>query len=192
MDTKQEFLEGTKLNVTRKKRIYLAGPEVFLPNCTDHFHQTKAICTKYGYEGVSPFDAEPGDELGLKKAERIFLNNCGLIDDCDLVIANCNSFRGALIDDGTSFEIGYAFAKKKMVCGFIDKKGNLPELVANRIPVKTHSSGYMIDNDGYLLNEDFGNSINLMMEMAIKKSNGIFVEGNFEEVLLQLTNRPIV
>ena len=170
-----------------KTKIYLAGPEVFLPDTLSYFLNAKTLCNDYGFEGLSPFDGEPIQKQGLEKAKLIFENNCRLIDDCQIVIANCNSFRGALMDDGTSFEIGYAFAKGKTIFGFIDSKDILPKLVQKKIPTKKHESGYKIDNEGYLVNEDFGNSINLMMEMAINKSGGQLVEGNLEGVLKILT-----
>jgi nucleoside 2-deoxyribosyltransferase len=169
------------------KKIYLAGPEVFLPNSLEILDSHKLKCKEYGFIGLSPFDGEVTTEKGLERAKKIFQENCKLIQEADLVIANCNFFRGALIDDGTAFEIGYAKAFGKKIYGYIKKKSSLIELVQEKIPTIQHISGYRIDTDGYLLNEDFGNSINLMMEFAILESGGFLVEGDFESVLKQIT-----
>ena len=53
----------------------------------------------------------------------------------------------------------------------------------SKISTNQHDSGYAIDQEGYLLNEDFGNSINLMLEFSILDSGGSLVLGNLETVL---------
>lgn len=166
-----------------KGKIYLAGPEVFLPETDSYFQDAKILCRSFGYEGISPFDGEPVSAHGLQKAELIFKNNCRLIDACSMVIANCNPFRGALVDDGTAFEIGYAFASKKRIYGYLANRIPLLENVNQSIETHEHASGFRIDRQGYLVNEDFGNSINLMLEMAIQNSGGSLIEGNLKDVL---------
>ncbi|TGL85248.1 nucleoside 2-deoxyribosyltransferase [Leptospira congkakensis] len=163
--------------------IYLAGPEVFLPNAVEVLTKAKALCSTYGFQAFSPFDGEVTDQKLLAKANQIFLENVSLIDRSDIVIANCSPFRGACVDDGTSFEVGYAYAKGKRIFGYLEDKRSLPEIVKSKISTKPHDSGYMIDEDGYLVNEDFGNSINLMLEFAILHSGGSLVLGNLESVL---------
>ncbi len=163
--------------------IYLAGPEVFLPNALEILSNAKNLCSSYGFLALTPFDGEVTDLQLLERANQIFLENISIIDRSDIVIANCNPFRGACVDDGTSYEIGYAYAKGKKVFGYLNDKRSLPEIVNSRIPTNTHDSGYMIDNDGFLVNEDFGNSINLMLEFSILHSGGSLVLGNLESVL---------
>ncbi|MEM7180911.1 MAG: nucleoside 2-deoxyribosyltransferase [Spirochaetota bacterium] len=171
----------------QESKIYIAGPEVFLPNADDVLAHNKALCADYGFIGLSPLDTEivqsrePHSPIEL--AEKIFQANCQLIDECDIVIANCNPFRLAIVDDGTSFEIGYAFANQKLIYGHIRKKKPLPEIVQERIATGLHKSGYLIDREGYLLNEDFGNTINLMLEFSILNSGGKLSEGSFEDCL---------
>lgn len=169
--------------------IYLAGPEVFLPNALDVLLNSKKLCETFGFRALTPFDGEITDKVQLAKANQIFAENVSLINQCDIVIANCNPFRGACVDDGTAFEIGYAYAKNKSVYGYINDKRNLPEIVKSKIPTKPHPSGYAIDDDGFLLNEDFGNSINLMLEFSILNSGGELVLGKLESVLQLLKNR---
>ena len=54
--------------------------------------------------------------------------------------------------------------------------------MATRIPLKEHT-GVPQDQDGYLVNEDFGNSINLMMEFSIEESGGQLIEGDVFQAL---------
>ena len=53
--------------------------------------------------------------LRSEEAVKICLNNFDRIDKADIVLANLN---GADPDSGTCVEIGYAFAKGKMVIGY--------------------------------------------------------------------------
>ena len=52
--------------------------------------------------------------------KKIFENNIGFIDKCDILVANINNFRGWEPDSGTCFEIGYAYSKGKKLYCFID------------------------------------------------------------------------
>jgi nucleoside 2-deoxyribosyltransferase len=164
--------------------LYLAGPEVFLPDANRKLEEMKIQCKQKGLIGLSPFDSILNSgEKGIPQARKIFQGNIKLIQESDIVVANCNPFRGAVVDDGTAFEIGYGFALGKKIFGYIDKKKSLPEIVKNKIKTLPHSSGYAIDEDGYLVNEDFGNTVNLMLEFSIEKSGGKLVEGNFLDCL---------
>jgi nucleoside 2-deoxyribosyltransferase len=170
--------------------IYLAGPEVFLPNAQEVLQSNQKLCESRGFVTYTPFDGEiPTDsKRDLSLAKHIFESNCELIQRSDLVIANCNFFRGACIDDGTAFEIGYAFALGKEIWGYRSDLSPLHIKSAEVLAVTPHISGYMIDVDGYLLNEDFGNSINLMLEFSIQKSGGKLMEGELIEVLSEINH----
>ncbi|MCZ8344151.1 MAG: nucleoside 2-deoxyribosyltransferase [Leptospira sp.] len=173
------------------KSIYLAGPEVFFPNAFEVLQQNKELCAKKGYLALTPFDGDVPKNLARDTtlAKTIFEENCKLIDRVDLIIANCNFFRGACIDDGTAFEIGYGFATRKEIWGYRNDLIPLHIKTKEIIPVSPHDSGYLMDSEGYLLNEDFGNSINLMLEYSIQKSGGKLVQGGLEEVLEEIYHR---
>ncbi|MEQ8351949.1 MAG: nucleoside 2-deoxyribosyltransferase [Leptospiraceae bacterium] len=165
--------------------IYLAGPDVFLPEAIEEFSRIKRYASELGFQALSPFDSEkkPDGLKGLELARHIYRENIKLIEKCDFILANCNAFRGPLVDDGTSFEIGYGAARNKTIYGYISVRLTLPEIVATRIPLRKHSSGFAQDEDGFLVNEDFGNSINLMMEYAIEESGGQLIEGDVFQAL---------
>ncbi|MFM7900221.1 MAG: nucleoside 2-deoxyribosyltransferase, partial [Actinomycetota bacterium] len=55
---------------------------------------------------------------------KIFDNNKGAIDRCDVIVANLN---GITTDDGTAWELGYAFARGKYGIGiFTDWRARFP------------------------------------------------------------------
>src|SRR5580692_11184031 len=91
-------------------RVYLAGPDVFLPAAGERAAALKSICARHGLHGVSPLDAlagEPADWGGLPEARRIALRNEAHMGGCAALIANLTPFRGPSADAGTVFEVGY-------------------------------------------------------------------------------------
>jgi len=171
------------------KKIYLAGPEVFLPDAVECFERHKELCLRHGFSPLSPLDNSEAasGETGITLARSIFAANARMIDQCDTVAANCNPFRGACVDDGTAWEIGYAYARGKRIYGYAASTEALPRIVQSRIPTRSHASGHPIDADGYLVNEDFGNSLNLMLEFAIEASGGKLIRGDLEQCLLAIS-----
>jgi nucleoside 2-deoxyribosyltransferase len=105
----------------RAIRIYLAGPDVFLPDFGKTvFDAKKAMCRQFGFEGVSPMDGAP-DLAGLEPFAQglaIYRANLAHMDSCEGVIANMTPFRGISMDAGTAFEMGYMAAQGKFVLGY--------------------------------------------------------------------------
>jgi nucleoside 2-deoxyribosyltransferase len=157
-----------------RPRIYLAGPEVFLPDPMAAGRRKQALCETYGFTGCYPLDAQL-DLAGLPKAEaarRISLANEALMRTCDLLIANCTPFRGVSMDVGTAFEVGYMRALGRPVLGYTNTPLDLSERSAMgraRIDLPFDS-----DADGVEI-EDFGLAENLMIEIAITESGGTLV-----------------
>jgi nucleoside 2-deoxyribosyltransferase len=153
-------------------RLYLAGPDVFLPDPFARAALLKSVCADYGMAGVSPMDAladEPAEWAELPEALRIARRNEAHIDSCDALVANLTPFRGPSADVGTVFEIGFMRALGRPVYGW----SNDPRPFAER----THSFLRLtgpVDADGLLI-EDFGLADNLMIEAAITASGGVFV-----------------
>lgn len=93
----------------QKKKVYMAGQDVFRPDQMQFLAANKAILTNLGFTPLSPMD----NEISPLSSERdgkgaidnaIYRANIAMIRDCDIVIANCNDFRGKCLDDGTACE----------------------------------------------------------------------------------------
>lgn len=156
------------------KRVYLAGPDVFLPEPLRRAAALKAICAAHGLQGVSPLDPLDGGDLagweGLALPLRIALRNEAHIAGCDGLIANLTPFRGPSADAGTVFEVGYMRALGRPVFGWTN--------VAAYFTARTRAFlGREDATDGEgLLVEDFpGMRDNLMIDAAIAASGGAFV-----------------
>ena len=103
-----------------RARVYLAGPDVFLPAAAAAGAAKKQLCEKYGFEGVFPLDAEITAGTPRETGLRISEANEALIRSCAFVIANMTPFRGPSADAGTAYEMGFARALGKPVLAYTE------------------------------------------------------------------------
>ena len=155
-------------------RVYLAGPDVFLPDPLARAAKLKAVCTRHGVTGISPLDpldAEPEDWARLPPWLAIGLRNEAHIRSCDVLVANLTPFRGPSADVGTVFEVGFMRALGRPVFGWSND--------GRPFAARTRLASGIADDATYdpqgLLIEDFGLLDNLMIEGAISASGGSLV-----------------
>jgi len=160
----------------RVQKIYIAGPDVFEKDAVAIGKRYQELCKEYGFEGLYPLDNEVDFSVGKQEAARlIFEANKKMIDNCDIVIANLNPFRGKESDSGTVWECGYAFAKGKKVYGYMsDTREYLQRFDENE---KVQEEGRFYDIQGRAI-EDFSYPLNLMLACSIE-----IVKGGFEDAL---------
>jgi nucleoside 2-deoxyribosyltransferase len=155
-------LEAKLIKERKMKKVYLAGPDVFRKNAVVFLQRLKDLCTQYDFIGLSPLDNEV-NPTAKHVAASIFVGNLDLIDECDIIIANLDPFRGPNIDDGTAFEIGYGYAKGKQIYGYtLYNETSLEKLTT------TYDCGYSV----YTEVENFGYCRNLMLVWSIYASGG--------------------
>ncbi|MGT2427135.1 nucleoside 2-deoxyribosyltransferase [Amnibacterium kyonggiense] len=144
--------------------LYLAGPEVFLPNAAEVVDEQRRICRAHGLTPISPLDKGdgPGDRT-VSRQDRIFAGNIALIRSADAIVANIRPFRGPDPDAGTAFEVGYAHALGKPVYLWAEDLASNRERVERHLgPLHHRADGMLADRDGLLV-EDFGGPVNLML-----------------------------
>jgi nucleoside 2-deoxyribosyltransferase len=158
-------------------RIYLAGPDVFLPGARALAEAKQALCRTHGFVGISPVDNEL-DVTRLGKhdtALAIALANEKAIRNCHLLIANLTPFRGPSADVGTVYELGFARALGLPVFGYTNVGENLLERVRQDPgTVRQRASGEFEDADGMAI-EDFDCFDNLMLAGALTDGPEIVV-----------------
>ena len=158
----------------RRKRIYLAGPEVFLPEAIAFGREKGRLAADAGFEGVFPLD-QTLDLAGLTKCQQarsISLANEALMRTCELLIANLTPFRGASMDAGTAFEVGFMRALGRPVLGYTNTASDYSAR-ATALRARGITAG---DCDGPAIEiEDFGLAENLMIAIAIEESGGTVV-----------------
>ncbi len=164
--------------------VYLAGPEVFLPNAKEVAQKQREVCRKYGFVPLHPLDTEVDPRYaGMDAATWIFRANLHQMDACQIIVANCDSFRGACMDDGTAFELGYCFAQEKILYGYVSTLMPLLKRTVLAYPCRPDiESKQIVDREGCLI-ENFGGTINLMMQCGILDAEGRLIEGDLETCL---------
>ncbi len=92
-------------------KAYVAGP--WFDEGERYWIETvEQLVAEEGFITFLPHrDNPPKDEFNVRQ---IFDNDRRGIDECDVVVANLN---GIITDDGTAWELGYAFAKGKHLIG---------------------------------------------------------------------------
>ena len=144
--------------------IYLAGPDVFLPDAAEIGRRKVEICARHGLNGRYPLD-NPVDLTAADASLRIYKGLEAMMDECSVIIANLTPFRSPGADPGTVFELGYMAARGKFCLGY----SNDPDVYCDRVrrfTTVTSRSGYLVDADGLSV-EDFALSDNLMLMHAL-------------------------
>lgn len=154
-------------------KLYLAGPDVFLPDAATWAGRARACCERVGHEALLPLAEEAAS------AAAIYRSNLELIARADAVLANLNPFRGAEPDSGTCVEVGYALALGKPVVGYAADLRPVRE----RLGATRGADGIWRDAQGMAV-EDFGLPLNLMLAVPLR-----LVEGGFEAALASLAGR---
>lgn len=165
------------------KKIYIAGPEVFESDSIEIGKRYVKLCKEYGFEGLYPLDNVVNfNQEKQKIAQDIFIANKNMIDSCDIVIANLNSFRGKESDSGTVWECGYASALGKKVYGYLHR--GTTYLQQFKDDEKLSNKNGFVDLKGKTI-EDFDYPVNLMIACSVED----IIIGNFEEVLKKITQQ---
>ena len=145
-------------------KIYLAGPDVFLPDAIDIGRRKVALCARYGLIGLYPLE-NAVDRAADDASLQIFRGNEAMMIEADAIIANLTPFRGPGADAGTVYELGYMAGRGKLCLGY----SNDPSSYADRVRKFTDVNlrdGRLVDAPGLTV-EDFGLSDNLMIVHAL-------------------------
>jgi len=146
-------------------KIYLAGPDVFLPDAVEIGRRKAAICAAHRLSGLYPLD-HAIDLRAPDASRQIFCGNEAMMDAADAIIANLTPFRGAGADPGTVYELGYMAGRRKFCLAY----SNDPATYAGRVgrfTTVTSEDGRLVDAQGLTV-EDFGLVDNLMMIHALE------------------------
>jgi nucleoside 2-deoxyribosyltransferase len=160
------------------KRIYLAGPEVFLANACEIGARKRAICERHGLVGVFPGDEEDACDRALTLAERGLAISRAMervMQNCDAMIVNLTPFRGPSADVGSAYEMGFMRALGRPIFAY----SNDARSFLDRVPVfcsilRVRPTGEQEDPDGMAI-EPFGLCDNLMLAGGVIASGGCFV-----------------
>jgi nucleoside 2-deoxyribosyltransferase len=151
-------------------RVYLAGPDVFLPEPLQRAGMMKDICARHGLAAVSPLDPLPGEAFDVGCDPRVIARrNETHIRNTSAILANLTPFRGPGADPGTVYEVGFGRALGRPVFGYATVAADHAARV-RLLPGSTAAR----DAAGLEI-EDFGLFENLMISCGIEASGGFLM-----------------
>jgi len=153
-------------------KIYLAGPDVFLPDAIEIGRQKVQLCARYGLVGLYPLD-NAIDLAADDASTQIFRGNEAMMNEAGAIIANLTPFRGPGADGGTVYELGYMAGRGKLCLGYSNDPSTYADRVRHFTEV-TSAGNRLVDADGLTV-EDFGLVDNLMMIHALDQYGSALV-----------------
>jgi nucleoside 2-deoxyribosyltransferase len=161
------------------KRVYLAGPEVFLSNAREIGALKRRVCERHGLVGVFPADEEDACDPALPLAEQGLAISRAMervMRGCDAMIVNITPFRGPSADVGSAYEMGFMRALGRPIFAYSnDNRPFLDRVVAfYGRGVRMRPTGEYEDPDGMEI-EPFTLHDNLMLSGGIVSSGGCMI-----------------
>jgi len=155
------------------RKIYLAGPDVFLPDAIAVGRRKKDLCAQYGFEGLYPFDNEITPNLQTERVDRlIYRANERMIRRADFGICNLTPFRGPSADAGTVFELGLLVGLGKRVFGYTNVVEDLLDRCRQFGDVTFDTNQKAWRDKNSMAIENFDNADNLMIDNALIEHGG--------------------
>lgn len=157
-------------------KIYLAGPEVFLPNAAEVLAAKCDLVRNAGLIPLAPGDAQIDPALpAFDRGLAINAVDEGLMSDADAVIANLTPFRGVSADVGTGYELGFMAASGKPVFAYTNDARPYADRVSAASLVMKLPDGTARDASGLLV-EEFAMADNLMLHGGVtRRGNDVIV-----------------
>jgi nucleoside 2-deoxyribosyltransferase len=165
-------------------KVYLAGPDVFLPDPHGMAARKRAICAAHGLTGIFPVDAHPQhpEEAHIERWLWIYRRNEAHMRDADAVIANLTPFRGPSADVGTVYEVGFMRALGRKVLGYSNHADVLvPRTLGFLGPAAYRDAEGRWRDGQHMAVEDFGLTDNLMIDGGIHEAGGLLVRRDVPE-----------
>jgi nucleoside 2-deoxyribosyltransferase len=161
------------------KRIYLAGPEVFLANAHEIGARKRAVCERHGLVGVFPADEEDACDPTRPLAERGLAISRAMervMQGCDAMIVNLTPFRSPSADVGSAYEMGFMRAIGRPIFAYSNDGRSFLDRVAAFCggALRVRPTGEHEDPDGMAI-EPFELLDNLMLAGGVIASGGCIV-----------------
>jgi nucleoside 2-deoxyribosyltransferase len=144
-------------------KVYLAGPDVFLPDAVAMGARKRAICAAHGLTGLFPLDNAIERDRPMAAGE-IFHANTELMRQADAIIAHLTPFRGPSADAGTVYELGFMAGAGKLCAGY----SNIAGVYADKVRAGLGSDAKVAADSYGMMIEDFALADNLMIVHALE------------------------
>ncbi len=102
-------------------KIYLAGPDVFLPDAVESAAARRRSAPITGMAGLYPLDNSSRSHGRRRLAHHLQEQRGDDGRSADAIIANFTPFRGPSADAGTVYELGYMAGRGKLCLAYCER-----------------------------------------------------------------------
>ena len=150
----------------RIERVFLSGPDLFMPDGPELLAAKRELCAASGLEGVHADPAAGEGQPAELRARIVYADVISRLRGCEALIANLTPWRGPHPDPGTVFEAGFAGGLGLPVFAYLNvgdpDDADHRDRVAASMGAVLDTQGDWRDPDGGLV-EDLGLPESLML-----------------------------
>jgi len=156
------------------KSVYLAGPDVFLPDAMFILGAKVAMAAAYGFKALIPGDDHVAGRTATTASiswQAIYAANVETMKQADFGIMNLTPFRGISADVGTVFELGLMTGMDKPVFGYTNVQADYIDRIWLKASSGEGADAKWVDDHGCGI-ENYANPDNLMLAGALEAGGG--------------------
>jgi nucleoside 2-deoxyribosyltransferase len=161
-------------------KVYLAGPEIFLPEARAQLDRKAALAHAAGLTPLSPGDVDvPRHPDPVAYGHAISAVNEAMMLEADAIIANLTPWRGISADVGTVYELGFMCALGKVCYAYTNVADDHFTRTAHYYGgrYQRDAAGKMRGPDGLAM-ENYLMIDNLMLPAGVERRGGKVVVGH--------------
>ncbi|ALL13982.1 nucleoside 2-deoxyribosyltransferase [Caulobacter henricii] len=155
------------------RSIWLAGPDVWLPDFVAQSARQRAFCIDAGFSGLTP---EPpplnGNQGSEVEARELYAARMARLRQADAGVVNLTPWRGPSADPGAAFEAGVLAGLGRPVFGYLnvpdESQAEYVDRVESFIGAQRDEAGVWRDGDGCVV-EDYGLPETVMLWAEVRR-----------------------
>lgn len=142
------------------RSLWLAGPEVWLPDFEAQAARRRALCLDAGFTGLTPVPIPPGLEEGSElEARQLYAARMAQLRQADAGVVNLTPWRGPSADVGAAFEAGVLAGLGRPIFAYLnvadESQAEYVDRVGAFVGAQRDEAGVWRDGEGCVI-EDYG------------------------------------
>lgn len=155
------------------RSIWLAGPEVWLPDFEVQASRQRALCLDSGFTGLTPDPIPHGaGEVGELEARELYAARMARLRQADAGVINLTPWRGPSVETGAAFEAGVLAGLGRPIFGYLnvadESQAEYVDRVESSVGAQRDEAGVWRDGDGCVV-ENFGLPETVMLWAEVRR-----------------------
>lgn len=155
------------------RSLWLAGPEVWLPDFAVQSSRQRALCLDAGFTPLTPDPAPPpSDDSAELEARELYAARMARLRQADAGVVNLTPWRGPSADVGAAFEAGVLAGLGRPVFAYLNISDEFQAEYVDRVEAfvgaQRDEAGVWRDGDGCVV-EDYGLPETVMLWAEVRR-----------------------